>query len=89
MSDGRAPRKVAAAPVEPERRKVPVEVLVSGYLAGRGIRALVTETGVPYGTIHTRLREAGVQLRPRGVASPETQQRRAEDRERRAANGGR
>jgi hypothetical protein len=56
----------------PKRGRLPDEEIVARYVArGVGIRALVTESGLAYGTVHRRLRAAGV-LRPVGHHAPAT-----------------
>lgn len=40
--------------------------LARGYAAGKSIRTLATESGVAYGTMHSRLSAAGVEFRGRG-----------------------
>lgn len=42
------------------------EYLIRGYVdRGMSIRALSTETGTPYGTVHRHLSRAGVTMRTR------------------------
>jgi hypothetical protein len=49
--------------------------IVRRYVAGGvGIRALVTESGLSYGTLHKRLAAAGV-LRARGLHAPASRDR--------------
>lgn len=52
--------------------------LVRLYAAGYGLRALVTESGVAYGTVRARLLEAGVELRGVGRHAPSTLRARGE-----------
>lgn len=42
------------------------ERLAERYRAGVALRALVTESGLSYGTVHLRLQQAGVTMRPVG-----------------------
>lgn len=42
------------------------ERLAERYHAGVALRALCTESGLSYGTVHLRLQQAGVTMRPRG-----------------------
>lgn len=44
--------------------------LVEMYTGGMSLRTLVTETGMAYGTVHRRLVDAGVTMRPRGGHNP-------------------
>ncbi len=46
------------------------ERLAERYNAGVALRALCTESGLSYGTVHLRLQRAGVAMRPRGGWSP-------------------
>lgn len=70
-ADG-TPAAPVASGAEPsigrQARALDVPSLVQGYAAGKSIRTLVTETGASYGTVHARLRQAGVAMRPRGGA---------------------
>lgn len=61
-----------------KRREVDVGTLVRLYAAGYGLRALVTESGVAYGTVRARLLEAGVELRGVGRHAPSTLRARGE-----------
>lgn len=44
----------------------PPERLAERYLSGVALRSLATESGLSYGTVHLRLQQAGVTMRPVG-----------------------
>lgn len=49
------------------RLKINTEALVAAYKYGSSIRYLAATYGVSFGTIRSRLVEAGVEFRPRGT----------------------
>lgn len=63
-----APNLAAPVTARVAVRPLDVDALVRGYAVGKSIRTLVTESGASYGTVHARLRDAGVAMRPRGGA---------------------
>jgi hypothetical protein len=65
----RSPDIVGAVKLRAQPEWTP-ERLAERYNAGVALRALVTESGLSYGTVHLRLSRAGVAMRPRGGFSP-------------------
>jgi len=60
---------VTSTPESAEDRQRVIASLVQGYLDGQSIRALATASGRSYGFVQSALRQAGVAMRPRGIAT--------------------